>query len=205
MDEIFAREIEIMVAHYKSKKKMGKKTLAKLMSIKPHHLEDALNRYFTICKLFYQRQMMIWVLLRHKYLRTSAVSIKERKWMFKELNQIKQESFIVSPFTETKNAAEEEIRAAAQEAQMLEQADAKPSFPFFFSEGESEPIFEITQKINDMLAALFKTTTESAVVGKLGDYLIEKHGPINSPRADKPKPAADNDDIPLEETKDEAD
>jgi len=73
-----------MMAHYKNKKK--KKMLSKLEKIKPHNLEKILDDYFfKVCYSFYKRQMQIWILLRHKYLRTSSVQISERRFKFKDL------------------------------------------------------------------------------------------------------------------------
>ena len=64
LSEIFQRELDIMKEFYKGKKKSGKKTLAKLMCIKPHNLEKILDDYFyKICHAFYKRQMNIWILL----------------------------------------------------------------------------------------------------------------------------------------------
>lgn len=36
--------------------------------------------FYKICYAFYQRQMQIWCLLRHKYLRTAKIGIKERRF-----------------------------------------------------------------------------------------------------------------------------
>ena len=81
LSEIFQRELEIMINFYKGKKKAGKKTLVKLMAIKPHNLEKTLDDYFhKIARAFFKRQMIIWILLKHKYLATSKVGIKERRF-----------------------------------------------------------------------------------------------------------------------------
>ena len=56
LSEIFQRELEIMINFYKGKKKAGKKTLVKLMSIKPHNLEKTLDDYFhKIARAFFKR------------------------------------------------------------------------------------------------------------------------------------------------------
>ena len=71
LTDIFEREKRTMLRHYQSKKKF-KKTFMKLQNIKSHNLEKILDDYFTgVCYNFYKRQMQIWILLRHKYLRTS--------------------------------------------------------------------------------------------------------------------------------------
>ena len=94
LSEIFQRELEIMTNYYKSKKKAGKKTLVKLMSIKPHNLEKTLDDYFfKICHAFYKRQMNIWILLSHKYLCLAKVSIKKRKFQVKGLKRIATETY----------------------------------------------------------------------------------------------------------------
>ena len=56
LSEIFQRELEIMTNFYKGKKKAGKKTLLKLMAIKPHNLEKILDDFFfKICRAFFKR------------------------------------------------------------------------------------------------------------------------------------------------------
>lgn len=83
-----------MVNYYKGKKKAGKKTLVKLMSIKPHNLEKTLDDYFfKICRAFFKRQMIIWILLRHKYLAKAKVTIKERRFQVKGLKRIATETY----------------------------------------------------------------------------------------------------------------
>ena len=59
------------------------------MAIKPHNLEKILDDYFfNVCSHFFKRQMQIWILLQHKYLRLSRVSILERRFLFKDLKEI---------------------------------------------------------------------------------------------------------------------
>ena len=56
LGEIFKRETELMINHYRTKKKTGKKTLAKLIAIKPHNMEKILDDYFfRVCYDFYTR------------------------------------------------------------------------------------------------------------------------------------------------------
>ena len=53
---IFKRETELMINHYRTKKKTGRKTLAKLMAIKPHNMEKILDDYFfKVCYDFFKR------------------------------------------------------------------------------------------------------------------------------------------------------
>ena len=47
-------------------------------------------------------------------------------------------------------------------------------FPFYFSEDESEPIFDLTKQICERLNHLFKNTTEQPAVGSLEEYFEEK-------------------------------
>ena len=47
-------------------------------------------------------------------------------------------------------------------------------FPFYFSEEESETIFELTKSISERLNHLFKNTTEQPAVGSLEEYFEEK-------------------------------
>ena len=58
LSELAEREIGIMSIYYKSKKKMGKKTLQKIQQIKKHNLEKILDEYFYgVCYNFFKRQM----------------------------------------------------------------------------------------------------------------------------------------------------
>lgn len=44
-----------------------------------------LDEYFwKVCYEFYKREMRIWILLSHKYLKTAKVSAKDRKFMLKD-------------------------------------------------------------------------------------------------------------------------
>jgi hypothetical protein len=83
---VFEREKRTMLVHYQGKKKF-KKILTKLQNIKQHNLEKIVDDYFyRVCYEFYKRQMHIWILLRHKYLRNSAVNIDDRRFLYQELS-----------------------------------------------------------------------------------------------------------------------
>ena len=41
--------------------------------------------FFGVCYAYYKRQMQIWILLQHKYLRTSQVNIDERRFLYMEM------------------------------------------------------------------------------------------------------------------------
>ena len=109
LSEIFERELEIMTNFYKGKKKAGKKTLVKLQSIKPHNLEKILDDFFfKICRSFFKRQMIIWILLRHKYLAKAKVTIHERRFQVKGLKRIATETYDhlnIGSFGKNKNDA----------------------------------------------------------------------------------------------------
>mmetsp|Transcript_1332 Transcript_1332/g.1818 ORF Transcript_1332/g.1818 Transcript_1332/m.1818 type:complete len:107 (+) Transcript_1332:1648-1968(+) len=86
LSQIFERELRIMMQFYHGKRK-HKKVYQKLENIKQHNLEHILDDYFYgVCYEFYKRQMQIWVLLRHKYLRTSAVKVEERRFLYQEMS-----------------------------------------------------------------------------------------------------------------------
>lgn len=147
---LFERELKIMVRYYGSKsKKQSKKTLLKLQNIKPHNMEKMISDYFWgVCYAFYKRQMQIWVLLRHKYLRTSAVEVHERRFQFKP----------VIPMAEHLD----EERTASPDEELSK-------YPVYFSEKESESVIELTQAITEKLTHLLRGTTEAPPVGSLGD------------------------------------
>ena len=56
----------------------------------------------------------------------------------------------------------------------LTPANEVHKIPFYFSEEESEPIFELTKSISERLNHLFKNTTEQPPVGSLEEYFEEK-------------------------------
>lgn len=54
--------------------------------MKQHNLEKISNDYFFgVCYEYYKRQMQIWILLKHKYLRTSSVGIEDRRFLYQDL------------------------------------------------------------------------------------------------------------------------
>lgn len=87
--------------------------------MKQHNLDKILDDYFYgVCYKFYQRQMHIWILLRHKYLRTASVGIEDRRFLF-------------SAISGDKGAADQQQKATA-------------TFPILFLQSESEPIITMT-------------------------------------------------------------
>ena len=82
MNGIFAREAEIMMTHYtlkgKGKSPAAKKyksLLAKIKNIDGDKINMVLDEYFwKVCYEFHKRQMRIWILLAHKYLKTAKVT-----------------------------------------------------------------------------------------------------------------------------------
>lgn len=82
LSSIFEREKRIMLNFYQGKKKQ-KKVLQKLQNMKTHNIERIMDDYFYgVCYEFYKRQMHIWILLSHKYLRTSMVDIEDRRFLY---------------------------------------------------------------------------------------------------------------------------
>ena len=82
LNDIFNREAEIMINHYTSKgkgkspaAKKYKALLAKIKNIDQDKIDMVLDEYFwKVCYEFYKRQMRVWILLAHKYLKTAKVS-----------------------------------------------------------------------------------------------------------------------------------
>ena len=75
-----------MLEFYQGKKKF-KKTYQKLEKIKEHNVHKILDDYFYgVCYEYYKRQMHIWILLKHKYLRTSQVEIDDRRFLYQDLS-----------------------------------------------------------------------------------------------------------------------
>ena len=180
-----------MTNFYKGKKKAGKKTLTKLMAIKPHNLEKLLDDFFfKICRSFFKRQMIIWILLRHKYLAKAKVTIHERRFQVKGMKRIAEETYDhlnIGSFGKHKNNKDDagEIKPDVNPNMNvlatnhiiggnLTPANEIHKFPFYFSEDESEPIFELTKQICERLNHLFKNTTEQPAVGSLEEYFEEK-------------------------------
>ena len=80
------RELRIMLQYYQGKKKF-KKVMQKLEKIKEVNLNKILDDYFYgVCYEYYKRQMRIWVLLKHKYRRDSAVNVQDRRFIFQQFN-----------------------------------------------------------------------------------------------------------------------
>lgn len=72
--------------------------------------------------------MQIWCLLRHKYLQTAKIGIKERRFQFKKGG------------------------ATFEESKLVKEKDAGGSiFPFYFSEQESEGILKLTKQVKERL------------------------------------------------------
>ena len=93
--------------------------------------------------------MHIWILLRHKYLRTSSVNIDDRRFLFQDLG------------------TEVTLSSGRGENEDLE---AK-KFPVCFSNKESEPINQMTDEINKKLEFLFRGTTDVPAVGSLASNI----------------------------------
>ena len=78
LNKMFNREAEIMLEFYKSRSK-GKTPTAKkykslIQKIENMHYtrrDMILDEYFKVCYNVYKRQMRIWILLAHKYLKTA--------------------------------------------------------------------------------------------------------------------------------------
>lgn len=95
--------------------------------------------------------MQIWILLQHKYFRTSKVDISARRFNFKPRDEIKDGNAVSSDGADHPPVGQE--------------------FPVYFSEAESDPIMEISLEIGKTLQHLFKNTNEVAPVGNVAQYL----------------------------------
>ena len=125
--------------------------------------------------------MIIWILLRHKYRATAKVTIKERRFQVKGLKRIATETYdhlnIGSFGHKGKPEVNPNMNVMAKNHIIggnLTPANEIHQFPFYFSEDESEPIFELTKQICERLNHLFKNTTEQPAVGSLEEYFEEK-------------------------------
>ena len=164
---VFEREKRTMLMHYQGKKKL-KKILTKFQNIKQHNLEKIVDDYFYgVCYEFYKRQMHIWILLRHKYLRNSAINIDDYRFLYQEVTLKKQETISDTSQTDIKDAEE-------------------AKFPIYFSTTESEPILRITDEINKKLEFLLRGTVYEPAVGILADN-IELPDAKDYPRIKLPK------------------
>jgi hypothetical protein len=155
----FQREYKIMLKFYNGKKKL-KKTLTKLQSLKPANLENVIDCYFNdVCYGFFKRQMLIWILLKHKYLRTSAVDINARRFIFNDGQSI------ASSANNTVTDATNETKIDEEKKQIVEE----DKFPVYFSAKESEPINKLTKEIMQKVEYLLKGTIDAPAVGNLAD------------------------------------
>ena len=44
-----------------------------------------LDEYFRVCYNYYKRQLRIWILLAHKYLKTASIEAKDRRFVLQDL------------------------------------------------------------------------------------------------------------------------
>ena len=51
-----------------------------------------LDEYWKVCYEFYKREMRVWILLAHKYLKTAKVNAKDRKFMLKDDKTMERET-----------------------------------------------------------------------------------------------------------------
>lgn len=103
--------------------------LQKLEKIKEHNLSKILDDYFyDVCYMYYKRQMRIWVLLQHKYLRASAVSVNDRRFLYQQLSSSMNVVGLVDEPIDEQNVQ-------------------KAEFPIYFTQLESEPILQMTDSI----------------------------------------------------------
>lgn len=74
LGELANREYNLMIEHFKSKKKVvAKKIMNKLENIRWQNLENLLDDYFEkVCYDFYRRQMLIWLHVRSRNLKADA-------------------------------------------------------------------------------------------------------------------------------------
>ena len=145
LTKIFEREKRSMMMHLQGKKKL-KKSLQKFQSMKQHNLEKIMDDYFFgVCYQYYKRQMRVWILLQHKYLRSSAVNINDRRFLFTDL-----------------------IGGDSGDKDTIDSKQSA-SFPIYFTTNESEEILNMTQDIQNKIEFLTRGTSEAAPVGALAD------------------------------------
>lgn len=62
--------------------KKYKTLLQKIKNIPGERIDMVLDEYFwKVCYEYYKREMRIWVLLSHKYLKSAKISNRDRKWI----------------------------------------------------------------------------------------------------------------------------
>ena len=103
--------------------------------------------------------MQIWVLLSHKYMRTSSVDINERRFIYKELGEIQRQSTFDTVAV-----------SAFEEGTGLPASPRAASFPIHLSISESESLFELNQAISDKLTFVMKNVGEAPAIGSLASY-----------------------------------
>ena len=113
--------------------------------------------FYGVCYQYYKRQMRVWILLQHKYLRTSAVNINDRRFLFTDL-----------------------LGGDTVDKESLETEQA--NFPIYFTTNESEEIINMTTDIQNKIEFLTRGTTEAQTIGVLSDQNIDL--PANYPADD---------------------
>ena len=136
-------------------------------------MDKILDDYFYgVCYEFYKRQMQIWILLSHKYLRSSSVGIVDRRFLYQDIGLGSNQGT-----TLTSGAGEPDVEPQAEEKK---QGVAK--MPFFFTASESKDILDMTESINHKLDSLFRGTVDSPAVGNLAENLSLPQTPPMSPK-----------------------
>ena len=96
-----------------------------------------LDEYFKVCYNVYKRQMRIWILLAHKYLKTAQIEAKDRRFVLNEL---------VNPDEK-------------QDLNDVSDGGKVAQYPIEFSHSESQQLGQDLKQIKLSLDNIFKGTT----------------------------------------------
>ena len=106
-----------------------------------------LDEYFKVCYNVYKRQMRIWILLAHKYLKTAQIEAKDRRFVLNEL---------VNP------DEKQDLNDVADGGKVAQ-------YPIEFSHSESQQLGQDLKQIKLSLDNIFKGTTAQEAIGQIQD------------------------------------
>ena len=102
-----------------------------------------LDEYFKVCYNYYKRQLRIWILLAHKYLKTASIEAKDRRFLLQDLT----------------NPAE------AQDLHDQAEGGSVKKYPIELSYTESQQLGQDLKQITKGLENIFKGTSAQEPIG----------------------------------------
>ena len=151
--------------------KKYKAMLAKIKNIEQDKIDMVLDEYFwKVCYEFYKRQMRVWILLAHKYLRTAKVSAKDRKFMIKDDKTKERDEKLDTLDPPMLHGLVQQRSNTFMNADEKEDEEEKSvQFPIDFTYTESHRLNEDVRRITHSLDNIFKGTVTADAVGKIED------------------------------------